>query len=133
MPPTWLDLQIERDGPGPGAPNGTGRWENPLPPFWPNWPTGPPITAARYKGQVLKTVSDLRSRDYDRLLTAGPQPGRENPKPAEILEGNYPLISPALDFLDDLAVVMVPPDDPVGRQGGTTSPTWSPAIGSWSP
>jgi hypothetical protein len=103
--PTWLDLQIERTAQARGAERD--RALETLFPLLAELADRSPITAARYKGQVLKTVSDLRSRDYDRLLTAA-RNGKREPEPAEILEGNYPLISPALDFLDDLAVVMVP-------------------------
>lgn len=65
-----------------------------------------PVTAARYKGEVLKALPEIRSRDYDRMLKAARQKGQSS-EPDRILEGDYPVLSPALDFVEDLAVVTV--------------------------
>lgn len=67
---------------------------------------GSPVKAAYYKGKVLQALPEIRSRDYDRLLRAAQQKGQPS-EPDRILEGDYPLLSPALDFVDDLAVVTV--------------------------
>jgi hypothetical protein len=100
---TWLDLRIEAAAQAQGVAR-----DRAIEGLFPLLAGLPPVTAARYRGRVLKALPEIRSRDYGRLLKAAQRSEEDLPAAAEVLEGSYPVISPALDFLDGLAVVTVP-------------------------
>jgi putative DNA primase/helicase len=90
--PTWLDLQIEKIAQARGAERD--RALEALFPLLAELADRSPITAARYKGQVLKAMPDLRSRDYDRLLTAA-RDGKREPDHAVPERPSAPAPAPA--------------------------------------
>ncbi|MDW7992053.1 MAG: CHC2 zinc finger domain-containing protein, partial [Anaerolineae bacterium] len=104
--PTWLDREINQASQAQGAERD--RAVESLFLLLAEVANRSPVTAARYKGEVLKALPEIRSRDYDRMLKAARQ-ARQTPAsaPARILEEDHPILSPALDFVDDLAVVAV--------------------------
>ena len=101
--PYWLDLQIENAA----AAQGVAR-DKAVEALFPLLAQLPPIALARYKGRVTKALKEIGARDFDRFLRAARQAQADQHAPAEVLEGHYPVIAPALDFLDNLAVVTVP-------------------------
>ena len=101
--PCWLDLQVE----GAEQAQGAAR-DRAIESLFPLLVQLPPITLARYKGRVVKTLEEIGARDFDRLLKAVQKAEADEHTPAEVLEGRYPVVAPALDFPDDLAVVTVP-------------------------
>lgn len=102
--PTWLEREIQRAAQAQGAEKDQAL-EN-LFPLLAEVADRSPVIAARYKGEVLKALPEIRSRDYERMLKAARQRSLA-PESARILEENYPILFPALDFVDDLAVVTV--------------------------
>ena len=101
--PCWLDLQIERAAQAQGAAR-----DRAIESLFALLAQLPSITLARYKSRVTKALDEIGARDFDRLLKAVQKAKADEHAPAEVLEGQYPVIAPALDFLDNLAVVTVP-------------------------
>lgn len=101
--PCWLDLQIE----GAAKARGAAR-DRAIEALLPLLLQLPPITLARYKGRVTNALEGIGAREFDRLLKAAQQTQADEHAPAEVLEGRYSIVAPALDFLDGLAVVTVP-------------------------
>ena len=66
-----------------------------------------PFAMARYKSKVANELG-IKAREFDRLLRAAQAAEEDRDEPPRIIEGQYEVISPALDFLDDLACVAVP-------------------------
>lgn len=99
---SWLDLQID----GAASARGAAR-DRAIEGLFPLVAQLPPITLARYKGRITDALEEIGARDFDRLLKAvqGAETQEETP---EVVEGRYPVIAPALDFVDGLAVVTVP-------------------------
>jgi hypothetical protein len=98
----WLDLQIEKAVQAHGAVR-----DRAIEGLFPLLAQLPPVTLARYKGRVTGALEEIGSRDFDRLLKAVQRAGKEE-HALEVLDGRYPVIAPALDFVDGLAVVTVP-------------------------
>ncbi len=99
----WLDLQIERVAQAQGAAR-----DRAIEGLFPLLAQLPPITLARYKGRTTKALEEIGARDFDGLLKAVQKAEADEHAPAEVLEGRYPVVVPALDFLGGLAVVTVP-------------------------
>jgi len=101
--PCWLDLQVEGAARAKGATR-----DRAIEALFPLLAQLPPITLVRYKGRVTKALEEVGARDFDRFLKAERGAKADEHTPAEVLEGQYPVVAPALDFLDGLAVVTVP-------------------------
>jgi hypothetical protein len=103
--PTWLDLEIERVAQMQGA-----KRDRALEALFPPIARLAPITQARYKEKITSTF-EIGKREFNSLLNATQDAESdkddEEARP-EILEGSYPVIAPALDFVDDWAIVTVP-------------------------
>ena len=102
--PTWLDVKIIEAAEMPEGPRRDGAIEA----MFPLLAQLPPLPLARYKGQVCKAL-EIRGRDFDRLLRAARQVQEQAEADAapDVLEGQYPVLNPALDFTDGLAVTTV--------------------------
>jgi hypothetical protein len=88
-----------------------------------------PFALSRYRQQIGAELG-ITAREFERLLKAtqasqsAEKSARERSegvaRPVQVVEGEYHLLSPALDFLDDLACVAVPllvqRDDGIGYQ-----------------
>ena len=102
--PTWLDLQIEKAARAQGVAR-----DRAIESLFPLLTQLQPITLARYKVRVVKALKEIGARDFDCLLKAAQKTETDEPTPeVKLLEGRYPVVAPALDFLDGLAVVTVP-------------------------
>lgn len=66
-----------------------------------------PFALARYKSLVGAELG-IKAREFNRLLRAAQTAQEVQGGPPKIMEGRYQVISPALDFLDDVAWVTVP-------------------------
>jgi hypothetical protein len=66
-----------------------------------------PFALARYQARVGAELG-IKAREFNRLLKAAQAAQEVQEEPPKIIEGRYQVISPALDFLDDLAWVTVP-------------------------
>lgn len=100
---TWLDLQIEEAAVAQG-----GARDKAIEALFPLLAQLPPITLVRYKGRVTKALEEVGARDFERFLKAVRGAKADEHTPAEVLEGRYEVVAPALDFLDGLAVVTIP-------------------------
>ena len=101
--PTWLDLRIE----DAARQRGAGRDEA-IESLFGLLANLNPLPLARYKGRVTKALEEIGTRDFNGLLKAVREAEAHETAAAEVLEGQYPVIAPALDFLDGLAVVTIP-------------------------
>jgi len=99
----WLDLQIE----GAAKAQGAAR-DKTIESLFPLLAQLSPFALARYRSRVMKALEEIGRREFDRFLKAVQQTQADEHTPAEVLEGQYPVVAPALDFLDGLAVVTVP-------------------------
>lgn len=97
----WLDLQIE----AAAAAQGIGR-DRATEALFTELQRLAPVALARYRERVVKALG-LKGPDFTRLLGAA-RAAAARPSPVEVLEGDHPVISPAQDFLDGLAVVTIP-------------------------
>ena len=101
--PTWLDLCIEDTAGQRGAER-----DEAIERLFRLLAILDPLPLARYKGKVTKALEEIGSRVFDQLLKAVQELDAPETVPPKVLEGQYTLIAPALDFLDGLAVVTIP-------------------------
>ncbi len=99
----WLDLQIEKAAAAQGAAR-----DKAIEALFPLLAQLSPLALARYKGRVIGALEEIGARDFNGLLKAVKKARADEHVPAEVLEGQYPVIAPALDFIDGLAVVTIP-------------------------
>ena len=100
--PTLLDLKIAETAENEGA-----KQEELLQELFTLLAGLSPFALARYKSRVGNELG-IKAREFDRLLRAAQAVEEVQDEPPRIIEGQYAVISPALDFLDDLACVTVP-------------------------
>jgi len=100
--PTLLDVQITEAAEKEG-----GRQEEHLQRLFTLLTQLSPFALARYQARVGAELG-LKAREFNRLLRAAQAAQEVQEEPPKIIEGRYQVISPALDFLDDLAWVTVP-------------------------
>ncbi len=100
--PTLLEMDIARTAQQEGA-----RQEAHLKQLFTQLTALTPFALARYKTLVASKLG-IKAREFSRLLKAAQAAQQLQNGPPQIVEGRYRLISPALDFLDDVAWVTVP-------------------------
>ncbi|MBC8248126.1 MAG: hypothetical protein H8E90_00475 [Anaerolineales bacterium] len=70
-------------------------------------PNSRSFALARYQARVGHELG-IKAREFNRLLRATQAAQEVRIEPPKIMEGRYQVISPALDFLDEVACVTVP-------------------------
>ena len=101
--PSWLDLRIEEVAALRGAER-----DEAIERLFPLLAGLDPLPLARYRTRVTKALEEVGAREFGRLLKAARPPETATKAPAEVLEGQFPVVAPALDFLDGLAIVTIP-------------------------
>jgi DNA primase catalytic core len=99
--PTLLDLKITETAENEGA-----KQEELLQELFTLLARLSPFALARYKSRIASELG-IKAREFVRLLRAAQAVEEVQDEPPRIIEGQYAVISPALDFLDDLACVTV--------------------------
>jgi len=100
--PTLVDIEITEARDGEGA-----RQEEQLQKLFTLLASLSPFALARYKARVQEELG-IKVQEFNRLLRAAQAAQEVQGTPPRIIEGRYQVISPALDFLDDVACVTVP-------------------------
>jgi len=100
--PTLLDVEIAQTAEHEGA-----RQEELLEKLFTQLTRLSPFALARYQSLVGAELG-IKAREFNRLLRAAQAAQQDQGGPPKIMEGRYQLISPALDFLDEVAWVTVP-------------------------